>query len=356
MAAAVFANAPASGQESPSPVPAQETKLDAVATSLMPVPIFTFAIQSVAFSPDGELLVSGNGDGRVRIWRNREGPPIHAFQAHSNWVFSIKWLPDGLSFLTAGGDNLIHRFSRDGASDPIATLAGHQKDVHALAVSRDGRHVLSGGDDGRAFLWDLEMGVLLRKLEGHSRQITSVALSPDDRFAVTGSRDNTIRLWRLDTGETMDTWIGHASDVMSVAFSPDGRTAASASYDGTVRLWDIGTGRNTRIMTDFLAPDQRFHNLRVFSVAFSPDGRLLAGSGTRTLRLWDVMSGRQIHAVTPGVQIKRDASTVPEHLSSTAFSPDGHLLAAGSTSGSVYVIAVDSGQIVRTLTPDHPTR
>lgn len=83
--------------------------------------------------------------------------------------------------------------------------------------------------------------------------------------------------------------LGHSDDVNSVAFSPDGWYALSGSNDKTLKLWDIATGREIRTF--------KGHSKMVYSVAFSPDGRYaLSGSWDSTLKLWDIATGREIRA------------------------------------------------------------
>jgi hypothetical protein len=139
--------------------------------------------------------------------------------------------------------------------------------------------------DGTAQLWDAETGRELRKFEGRSGPVNSVALSPDGRFVLTGSDDHTARLWDAATGQELRKFEGRSSPVNSVALSADGRFVLTGSGDGTARLWDAATGQQLRTFEG--------HSTEVDSVAFSPEGRyVLTGGEDGTARLWDAASGK----------------------------------------------------------------
>ncbi|WP_084763412.1 NACHT and WD repeat domain-containing protein, partial [[Scytonema hofmanni] UTEX B 1581] len=126
---------------------------------------------------------------------------------------------------------------------------------------------------------------------------------------------------------------GHSELVISVAFSPDGKTLASGSADKTIKLWDVATGKISQTLTG--------HSKWVNSVAFSPDGKTLAsGSADKTIKLWDVATGKLSQTLTGH----------SDGVYSVAFSPDGKTLASGSGDKTIKLWDVATGKPSQTLT------
>lgn len=269
-------------------------------------------------------------------------------------ITAVALSPDGRFVLTGS----IHGSAMlwDAATgQQVRTFASHSEVIASVAFSPDGRFVLTGSWDKKARLWDVASGEQIRTFEGHSASVTSVSFSPNGSTVITGSWDKTARLWDAATGKQIRVLSGHTEKINAVAFSPDGRFALTGGgkhtplthADYTARLWDVSSGQEIRTFTG--------HSDPVNSVAFSPDGRyVLTGSGPSliskdqdsTARLWDTGSGRLIRTFTGHTSV----------ITSVAFSPDGRLVLTGSggmfgneTDNTARIWSVDTGQQIRTL-------
>ncbi len=273
---------------------------------------------AIAFSPDGQLLASGDVDASIVLWDVGTRQLRTKLTGHAGAVHAVAFSPDGSTLASASRDTTVMLWDV-AAGTRLATLKAHSAAVEAVAFSSDGSLLCSGSQDHTAILWDVATRTKRSTLDRrHTDDVRTVAFAPDGNMLATGSWDHTVKLWNVNTARAIRTLVGHNEGIYSVRFSPDGQTLASASWDRTVRLWDVTTGR-TRTTLDA-------HRGLVYAVAFSPDGRTLASSSAdTTIKLWDAHSGE------PKTTLKGHLGSVR----SLAWSPDGKTLATGSSDRTV---------------------
>ncbi|HIK05977.1 MAG TPA: pentapeptide repeat-containing protein, partial [Trichormus sp. M33_DOE_039] len=237
---------------------------------------------TVAFSPDGKLLATGEEYGRVRLWNANSGKELLTLTGHESGVYSVAWSGDGLTLASGGDDGTVKLWDVQ-TGDCRLTLAGHSDWVRSVAWSGDDLTLASGSNDKTVKLWDVQTGDCRLTLAGHESVVSSVAWSGDGLTLASGG-DNTVKLWDVQTGDCQLTLAGHESGVYSVVWSGDGLTLASGSNDKTVKLWDVQTGDCRLTLAS--------HSDWVWSVAWSGDDLTLASSSEdETVKLWDVRTG-----------------------------------------------------------------
>ncbi len=286
------------------------------------------SILTLAFSPNGKLLATGDVNGEIHLWDIATGEPILSCKGHAGWVHGIAFSHDGKMLGSASSDQTVKLWDVfDGSC--LRTFTGHHQRVRSIAFSPDLQIIASGSSDATIRLWDLHSGECLKILSGHQSYIWAVAFSPDGTTIASGSEDKSIRLWDRDTGKCRHIFAEHHLWVRSIAFSPDGKLLASGSGDRTLKIWEIETGTCLNTLIG--------HTERLRSIAFSPDGKLLAsGSGDRTVRLWNVADGQCLKTLHGHNSL----------LTSVAFSPDGKTIASGGEDRSVRLWEVSTGSCI----------
>jgi WD40 repeat protein len=275
-------------------------------------------VTSVAMSDDGQTIVTGGWDKKVRIWDGHGNPMGDPFEGHAGRVRSVGLTPDGQTIVSAGFDGVRIWDRRGGAPAQLAAegmfssvalssdgqtvlsydnsgvrltersgrlikawVVGEPVPLPTIALSRDGQTIVIGGADGRVRLWNRLGELIVKTIEKHDADVLCVAISANGQTIVSGSIDGTVRLWDAQGRPLTEKPLrGHDGRVNSVAVSAEGQTIVSGGADGTVRLWDrqgkpIGRPLNG-------------HDGNVNSVAVTADGKTIASTGEGgVVRLWE---------------------------------------------------------------------
>jgi WD40 repeat protein len=278
-------------------------------------------VLSIAFSQNGEYIVTASRDRTLRLWDIKKGQS-QLLGSDQLPVWSVAFSPDGKYIVSGSADKTLQLWNAQTGKQIGLPMKGHEKPVTSVAFSPDGKYIVSGSEDKTLRLWNAQTEKQIgQPLTGHTGYITSVAFSSDGKYIVSGSADKELRLWNAQTRKQIGLSMkGHQAAVRSVVFSPDGRYIASGSADNTLRMWDAQTGK-------YIGQPFQGHQAWVLSVAFSSDGKyIVSGSLDRTLRLWNAQTGKQIGQPFQGHQAA---------VRSVVFSPDGRYIASGSADNTL---------------------
>ncbi len=211
-------------------------------------------------------------------------------------------------------------------------LKGHAGAVEALALSDDGRTLVSGASDWSLRISDVMAGRSIKTLTGHSGPVLCVAISPDGQRIVSGSEDRTIRVWETENSRTLHVFREHMGPVTGLALSPDGQTVASISEDRTVRIWNPSTGNEQRLFVTYS------HQAR--AIAWMPDGtHIVFSPGDETVVILNVAEERVVTACEGHESLVR----------AVAVSADGRFVLSGSADRTVRLFDTATGSLRKTF-------
>ena len=317
------------------------TRLFAMVIALLYLVSFTFAadvttlehggnIQSVEFHPtDSSQIVSASDDHTIKLWNLRE-KTVTTFSGHTDKVNSVAFSPDG-ELLASGSDDKTFKLWSIPQQQHVITLEhipfaeGSPSAINSVAFSPDGETLATAGYQSVKF-WNVEDYTEKDTLE-HDDWVYTVVFSSNGQLLATVDGKK-IKIWNVATKQVTTELTGDVDWIGAIAFSPDSSTFAAGGSEGQITLWSVS---NWAVSGRISVGDS------VSDLAFSPDGKTLASAGDG-VDLWSVASGAGLASLT------KHTGWVME----VAYSSDGNTIVSGGLEdGMLSIVDVETLEIAK---------
>ncbi len=313
------------------------------------------SVNSVAFSPDGQRLVSGSDDNAIRVWNMSSGSCLQTL-GHSRRVFSVAFSPDGQWLVSCSEDSIKVWDTISGGCHQ--TLEGHGSWIYSVTFSPDGQRLASGSHDKTIKVWDTISGGCLQTLEGHSGSVRPVVF-----HQMAGCSHRARTTTRLRSGIPHQVNASRRWRAMATRFLSCLRRMANSSHRArstkTIKVWDVAIG-------DGCPRTLEGHSRWIHSVVFSPDGQRLyirllrqhnKGLGYGVGLLPQTLDGHSnsVHSVAfsldnagrHGYRLGKDNTWIICNGRNVLWLPPEHRPSCSAVEGRMISIGCQSGRVLR---------
>lgn len=299
-------------------------------------------VQVVVANPNPQipLLASagGGGDYIIRLWDWRTGEQVRELFGHTLDIWDMAFSADGQLLVSIGFDNTARVWEVASGRELFAPI-NLLNTPFRVAINSQSPLLATGNVEGQIELWDLTSGEAIgQPVVAHADQITGLVFSQDGRFLYTSSVDNTIKIWEM-VEQTLipagNPLIGHTGFIYGLDISPNGQLLAGGDTGGNLILWDVSPALWPVTAIQEL-PQPTADDLYL-ALDYSPDGRWLAAGSTSSQFILNDLSTGQSYSLT-------HASLITAPLTAMTFSPDSSLLASASANGTLVIWDVATGR------------
>lgn len=284
-----------------------------------PLPPGVNPIYAVAMSPDGQWAAASRAN-QIFLYHvptKREygrltdpaliasglykGPGV----AHLDLVQSMKFSPD--SQLLVSGEYRTIKFWQRARDSRKKELSGFETPVKSLAVSADGKLAAFGEENGKIRLFDLSAGTLIRNMEGqHAGAVSGLAFSADASKLLSGAQDKKFAVWTVADGKQI-AMVETPAPVNAVAFVAQDQQIVTGGADGNVLTWAVLAAQPAEAPKPI--KELKGHGGPITSLAAQPANaaHVVSSSQDGTVRIWDVNAGNQVQQLAHGAPVHRAA-------------------------------------------------
>ena len=239
-------------------------------------------VTCLALSPDDQLLLVGCQDSSIFLWNLSTRKHLATYRGHAGAIQSVLFTTDQKQVISCSDDKTIRLRNVDISAPSILGKPQfyHTQKVTSLALSHNGKILVSGSADKTVKIWELSSKNEPFTISAFSSAITALAISPNDDIVAIASLDNNIRLRRLEDGKLIAS-IPTDSSIACLSFSGDGKLLAAGGFNHNITLWELTTRQLMNTLTG--------HQELISSVQFTPDHQhLISASWDGTLKYWDI--------------------------------------------------------------------
>ncbi len=338
-------------------------------------------VLSLSFSPDGTRIATGAADKQTRIWDVAAGIELQFF-TQDDAVNAVIYAPANNLVISAAG-----KMTRLDTTSILRAIKADTGPTHALALAPANTHVLTGGADKIAKLWNVNTGALDRSFAGAGGAVRAVAISKNGQLVAAGGADQTVRIYQFADAKELGA-VKTPGEIRALGFTPNSLALVGATAGKTLDAWSTPFTPGQPLPKDFLTPVQSFtsadlagfaiaadnasiysagqdramhvwklaspaptrnfnYGVNVDAVAFQPNSTTLAAAGhDGKIRLFDLVKNAQVKDIPAHIR-EMNKQQVPQPIYSLTFSADGKQLLSASYDGSLKLWDPASGTLIK---------
>jgi WD40 repeat protein len=306
------------------------------------------------FDPKGRFLFCGLESSTIVRFNLADGKKASFPGGHDSWVFSLAFSPSGETLYSGGGEGRVVSWETAAATPkPVRTIEAHKGWVRAIAASPDGKSLATGGNDRIVRLWDSSTGKLVRELSGHASHIYSLEYHSSGKSLLSGDLLGVIKEWDPSSGQALGAFDAKAlhtyergqqvdfGGVRGMAIAADQTVLAAgglhkatnplgAVHEPLVLVFDTKTRKLSRtLLTDGITGGV------IWRLRYLPDGTLMGGCGGSNggiLLFWNSAAVKDYHRFG-----------LPNILRDMDLHPDGLRVATAHHDGTARITRLAAG-------------
>lgn len=261
----------------------------------------------IAYSPDGQYIVTGGEDSKVKLWNVNSGFCFVTFSEHTSSVTAVQFSNNKKFLVSASLDGTVRAYDIIRYRNFRTFTSPQPVQFSCVALDHSGEFLAAGGQDiFEIYLWSMKLGRLLEILSGHEGPVISIAFSPvaSSSTMVSGSWDKTIKIWNCLESSSDHETIDLLSDAMAVCFNPNGEEIAVATLNGNISTFNVKSSQHIALIegrndlgsgvseADIITAKKNLEGKSFTSITYSADGEcLLAAGQSKNVCIYHVKEG-----------------------------------------------------------------